>query len=90
MQYREGLVSGIRSVLRDHLNVLVDSPDADLLETGLVDSIGLVELILQLEDRFGMALPMDSLEIDDLRSINTIAGLITRLSNIPLARVVGE
>lgn len=90
MQYREGLVSGIGSVLRDHLNVLVDSPDADLLETGLVDSIGLVELILQLEDRFGMDLPMESLEIDDLRSINTIADLVTRLSSMPLARAVGE
>jgi methoxymalonate biosynthesis acyl carrier protein len=90
MQYREGLVDGIRSVLRDHLNVLVDSPDADLLEAGLVDSIGLVELILQLEDRFGMDLPMESLELDDLRSINTIADLITRLSSIPLARAVGE
>jgi acyl carrier protein len=90
MQYREGLVSGIRSVLRDHLNVLVDSADADLLETGLVDSIGLVELILQLEDRFGIGLPMESIEIDDLRSINTIADLITRLSSIPLARAVGE
>jgi D-alanine--poly(phosphoribitol) ligase subunit 2 len=90
MQYREGLVSGIRSVLRDHLNVLVDSPDADLLETGLVDSIGLVELILQLEDRFGMDLPIESLEVDDLRSINTVADLITRLSSIPRARAVGE
>jgi D-alanine--poly(phosphoribitol) ligase subunit 2 len=90
MQYREGLVDGIRSVLRDHLNVLVDSPEAKLLETGLVDSIGLVELIIQLEDRFGIGLPMESLELDDLRSINTIADLITRLSSIPLARAVGE
>jgi D-alanine--poly(phosphoribitol) ligase subunit 2 len=90
MQYREGLVTGIRSVLHDHLHVVVDSPDANLLDAGLVDSIGLVELIIQLEDRFGMALPMESLELDDLRSINTIADLITRLSGIPLARAVGE
>jgi methoxymalonate biosynthesis acyl carrier protein len=90
MQYREALVDDIRSVLRDHLHVLVESPDTNLLEAGLVDSIGLVELILQLEDRFQMALPMESLELDDLRSINTIADLITRLSSIPLARVVGE
>jgi acyl carrier protein len=90
MQYREALVGDIRSVLRDHLHVLVDSPDAGLLEAGLVDSIGLVELIVQLEDRFGMALPIESLELDDLRSINTIADLITRLSNIPLAQAVGE
>jgi D-alanine--poly(phosphoribitol) ligase subunit 2 len=90
MQYREALVEDIRSVLRDHLHVLVESPDTNLLEAGLVDSIGLVELILQLEDRFRMALPMESLELDDLRSINTIAELITRLSSTPLARVVGE
>ena len=90
MQYREGLVSDIRCVLRDHLHVLVESPDANLLESGLVDSIGLVELIIRLEDRFGMALPMESLELDDLRSINTIADLITRLSSVALARAVGE
>lgn len=90
MQYHNGLVGDIRSVLRDHLHVLVDSPDTDLLESGLVDSIGLVELILQLEERFDVSLPMDALEIDDFRSINTIADLITRLSSIPLARVVGE
>jgi D-alanine--poly(phosphoribitol) ligase subunit 2 len=82
-------VGDIRAVLRDHLTVMVESPDVDLLETGLVDSIGLVELILQLEDRFGVSLPMDILEIDDFRSINRIADLITRLSTVPLERVVG-
>jgi acyl carrier protein len=90
MQYHDGLVDEIGSVLRDHLHVVVDSPDADLLESGSVDSIGLVELILQLEERFEVSLPMDALEIDDFRSINAIADLITRLSSIPLARVVGE
>jgi D-alanine--poly(phosphoribitol) ligase subunit 2 len=75
-----GLLADIRSVLRDHLKVVVESPDTDMLESGLVDSIGLVELILQLEDRFEVALPMDALEIDDFRSIHTI----------PLARAVGE
>jgi acyl carrier protein len=90
MQYREGLVSGIRSVLREHLHVIVESPEANLLETGLVDSIGLVELLIRLEDHFCIGLPMELLEIDDLRSINTIADLITRLSSVPLARAVGE
>jgi acyl carrier protein len=89
MQHCKELLDDIRSILRDHLKVLVDSPDVDLLENGSVDSIGLVELILQLEERFEVSLPMDALEIDDFRSINTIAGVITRLSNFPLARVVG-
>jgi D-alanine--poly(phosphoribitol) ligase subunit 2 len=89
MQAAKRLAGDIRAVLRDHLTVMVDSPDVDLLETGLIDSIGLVELILQLEDRFGVSLPMDALEIDDFRSINKIADLITRLSTIRLERVVG-
>jgi D-alanine--poly(phosphoribitol) ligase subunit 2 len=89
MQSAKRLAGDIRAVLRDHLTVMVDSPDVDLLETGLIDSIGLVELILQLEDRFGVSLPMDTLEIADFRSINTIAVLITRLSTVPLERVAG-
>jgi D-alanine--poly(phosphoribitol) ligase subunit 2 len=90
MQAVKRLAGDIRAVLRDHLTVTVDSPDVDLLETGLIDSIGLVELILQLEDRFGVSLPMDTLEIDDFRSINKIADLITRLSTVPLERVAGD
>jgi D-alanine--poly(phosphoribitol) ligase subunit 2 len=90
MQYHDRLVDDIRSVLRDHLHVVVDSPDRDLLENGSVDSIGLVELVLQLEERFGLSLPLDALEIDDFRTIHAIADLITRLSSAPLARVAGE
>jgi D-alanine--poly(phosphoribitol) ligase subunit 2 len=89
MQPANRLVGDIRAVLRDHLTVMVESPDVDLLETGRIDSIGLVELILQLEDRFGVSLPVDTLEIDDFRSINRIADLITRLSTVPLERIVG-
>jgi D-alanine--poly(phosphoribitol) ligase subunit 2 len=82
------VTSEINAVLRDHLNVIVDSPDTDLLETGLIDSIGLVELILQLEERFGVNLPMDTIEIDDFRSINKIADLIARLSASSVGRTV--
>jgi acyl carrier protein len=84
MQYSDVLVEDIRSVLRDHLHVIADSPEFDLLETGSVDSIGLVELILQLEERFEVSLPMDALEIDDFRTIRSIADLITRLSSVPV------
>jgi D-alanine--poly(phosphoribitol) ligase subunit 2 len=74
------LVSGIYAVLRERLMVIVASPDIDLFETGLVDSIGIVELILALEDRFGISLPMENLELDDLRTVGRIASLIDRIS----------
>lgn len=67
--------------------IMVARPDIDLLETGLVDSIGLVELILELEERFGVSLPMEDLEIDDFRSVYRIADLIVRFSASPLGLV---
>jgi D-alanine--poly(phosphoribitol) ligase subunit 2 len=81
------LVSGIFAALRDRLLVIAGSADVDLFETGLVDSIGLVELILELEDRFGISLPMDNLEIDDLRTVRRIADLILRVSDESIGRV---
>jgi D-alanine--poly(phosphoribitol) ligase subunit 2 len=86
MQPGSPVTSQINAVLRDHLNVIVDSPDTDLIETGLIDSIGLVELIVQLEERFGVNLPMDTIKIDDFRSINKLADLITRLSPSSVGR----
>jgi D-alanine--poly(phosphoribitol) ligase subunit 2 len=81
------LISGIYAALRDRLLVIVGSADVDLFDTGLVDSIGLVELILELEDRFGIGLPMDNLEIDDLRTVRRIADLVLRVSNESIGRV---
>jgi D-alanine--poly(phosphoribitol) ligase subunit 2 len=80
-------VSGIYAALRERLMVIVPSADIDLFETGLVDSIGLVELILELEDRFRVSLPMENLELDDLRTVRRIADLIMRVSDEPLERV---
>lgn len=84
MQRNSSLVSAITSVLRERLMIVVVSPEIDLLETALVDSIGLVELILELEERFGVSLPMEDLEIDDFRSVHRIADLIVRFSATPL------
>jgi len=81
------LVSGIYAALRDRLMVIVASPDVDLFETGLVDSIGLVELILELEDRFGISLPMDNLEIDDLRTVGRMVDLVLRFSDEAIGQV---
>jgi D-alanine--poly(phosphoribitol) ligase subunit 2 len=87
VQRYSALVSAIQAVLREKLMILVASPDIDLLESGLVDSIGLVELILELEQRFSVSLPMENLEIDDFRSVYRIADLIIRFSAAPLGQV---
>jgi acyl carrier protein len=82
MRHPEQLVGEIRTVLLDQLLVEVSSPELDLLDAGLVDSIGLVELIVALEERFGVTLPMEDLQIEDVRSVGRIAELIARLGSV--------
>jgi D-alanine--poly(phosphoribitol) ligase subunit 2 len=81
------VLAGICAILRERLMVIVPSPEIDLFETGLVDSIGIVELTLALEDRFGVSLPMETLEIDDLRTVGRIADLLLRVSSPSLDKV---
>jgi len=60
----------------EHLNVDIASFDTDLLNTGIVDSLQFVELLLRLENEFGLTVSLDDLEIDFFRSIDTIAAFV--------------
>ena len=51
-----------------------DVPDSfDLLLEGVIDSFGVVELIMMLEERFGMAFDFDELPADDLTRIGALS-----------------
>jgi len=63
------------------LSVAVPSPETDLLETGLLDSVGMVELLVRLEKRFGVRVPIENLEIEHFRSVAAIATFILAQSN---------
>jgi len=58
------------------LNLDVSSVDTDLVETGLLDSLTLVELLAQLEETFGVSISIDDLEFENFRSIASIARFV--------------
>src|SRR3954471_23651127 len=66
----------IQRILADKLLVDVDSPDADLLQGGYLDSVALVQLLMEVEERFGIKLPIEELEIEDFRSVRSLARLV--------------
>ena len=70
------MVGAIRSLLSEKLLAEVDSPDTDLLKAGVLDSLALIQLLLHLEESFGVKIPLDELEIEDLRSVSSIARLV--------------
>jgi acyl carrier protein len=60
------------------LNLEVSSVETDLVESGLLDSLTLVELFLSLEQEFGVRVSLDDLAIDSFRSVASIAQFIAQ------------
>lgn len=72
----DSLVPDLHTLFSETLNVDVPSADADLIESGLLDSLRLVELLLHLEGNLGCSIPLEEIDLDDLRSVNRIARMI--------------
>jgi D-alanine--poly(phosphoribitol) ligase subunit 2 len=66
----------LQAIFRDVLNVVVPSPDADLIETGLLDSLALVELLFEIEQRFGVDLALEDLDIENFRTLERLAAVV--------------
>jgi acyl carrier protein len=58
------------------LNVVIPSVETDLFESGALDSLAFVELLLHLEREFGITTSVDDLEIENFRSIARIADFV--------------
>jgi D-alanine--poly(phosphoribitol) ligase subunit 2 len=72
------LVVAVRKLLAERLMIQVDAPDLDLIDSGLVDSLGIVELILEIEQRFEVSLPPEEIDIEDIRTLEGLANLVGR------------
>lgn len=69
----------IRALFADQMMIETGSDEEDLIRSGALDSLRLVELLMFLEDRFGLRVLMEELEIEDLRSVAAIARTVERL-----------
>jgi acyl carrier protein len=71
-----GVSERVQQLFLETLNVQVPSQEADLIESGLIDSLALVELLFAIEREFSVSLPLDDLEIENFRSVNRISEVI--------------
>jgi len=72
----DSLQAELTALFTKRLGIEVPSPDTDLLATGRLDSVGFVELLVQLEKRFGLRVELDDVEVENSRSLATIAAYI--------------
>jgi len=69
-------VTRIQAVFLRVLNIEVASPDQDVIDAGLLDSLGLIELLVALEQEFGVQLDLEELDLDDFRTVERIGAMI--------------
>lgn len=80
------------SGLFEEMNLEVPSESVDLFETGLLDSMTLVQLLVKLEEQLGVSVAPHQLDPDNFRSIQHIASFVlaNRQFKIPHARLVSS
>lgn len=69
----------VSRIFRDALNVDVSSPQADLVEGSVLDSLAFVELLSELELEFQVEIPLDGLEIESFRTTERIVDFVQGL-----------
>jgi len=72
----EAIIDRLGALFVESFHIEVPSADTDLLETGVLDSFQFVELLFQLEQRFGLRIKIDDIDLDDLRTLARIARLV--------------
>lgn len=72
----ESIVDQVRRAFADKMFIAVPSADVDLLETGVMDSLTLVNLIAELEQMFAIDILQQDFEIERFRSLQSIAEFV--------------
>jgi acyl carrier protein len=69
----EVLHAQLKAFFSEKLSVEISSIDADLVQTGILDSLALVELFAYIEKEFDTEISLDDVGIEDFHSITKIA-----------------
>ena len=74
---QESIHSDLGSFLAVKMGIEVPSPEADLVATGLLDSLSIVNLLVHLEQSYDTRISLEDLDLDNFRSIARIARFLS-------------
>jgi D-alanine--poly(phosphoribitol) ligase subunit 2 len=69
-------VRRIEKLFTHRLMIAAPQPDQDLVESGILDSMAMVELLFGLEEEFGFRVNIAELDVENFRCIANIAAMI--------------
>ncbi|MDP8905467.1 MAG: phosphopantetheine-binding protein [Chloroflexota bacterium] len=70
----------VERLLREVVASDVQSEDQDLIESGILDSLLIVQLLVAIEQEFDVQVPPADLNIERLRTIRSISLFVTDLA----------
>lgn len=73
----DALLDKLTRLFHDELNLEIDSVDQDLIEEGLLDSLSLVEMLLLLEQEFGVEVSILDIDFDQFRTARNLATFVS-------------
>ena len=73
---RETLLVMIEELCGDE--IVREDPDIDLLEEGLIDSLDYIELLLKIEDEFGLKMSPSELTREEMATPNRIIAVVEK------------
>lgn len=73
----------VQAIFTDALEVDVPTEIDNLLDSGHIDSLTLVDLLLELEERYGVEFAADDLDPEHFSSVEAIADLVNRRRSAP-------
>lgn len=69
----------IASLFSEKMHMHAPAVDTDLFDTGLLDSLAFIDLLVHLEKEFGIKISLEHLEMDNFRRISRIAEFVASL-----------
>ena len=73
------LQQAVQQIFLESLSIEVPSPQHDLIESGMLDSLALVDLIYQIEARFGTEIDLETLDLEHWRSVASISEFLGKV-----------
>ena len=73
---KEKILEMLAEICED--DIVMEDPGLDLFEEGLLDSLGVAQLLMETEDRLGVVIGLTEIERSDIDTPEKIVALIER------------
>ena len=68
----------IEAILEQELRIAVPGPETDLLDSGVLDSLSLVDLVAAIERKFDIVVSLIDLDLDDVSTLDSITRFVKK------------